>query len=204
MCVDVAVTADLDPNRLFIDEIVDDRKIVRRQVPQDIDVWLEEPEVYAHRVVVANASQLSGSDDLRNMLNGAREKEGVIDHQRDAATGGERYQLLPLGYRSAHRLLDEHVLSGENCATCEVEMGRDRRGDRYGINILVEDLACGREKLPGWETLPDGVAAALTHVGDGGEAELRARRKITEEVGSPVSEPDETNPSQRSSCDRNN
>src|SRR2546427_2780094 len=71
-------------NRPLVQEICEEREIVRREIPQDADVRLKQTEIEPHRVIVIDLSEFPGIDDLPQLPYGAGVYEGVIDHQ-DAA-----------------------------------------------------------------------------------------------------------------------
>ena len=61
---------------------------MRRQVPDDVDVVLEKPQVDPDRVVKQEPAQLAGIDDLLDLPHGAREEERVVDHDPEALFRG--------------------------------------------------------------------------------------------------------------------
>src|SRR5205085_10436908 len=63
------------------DDVVHDREVVRREVPDDVEVVLEEAEVDAHGVEVEQVADLPGRDDLLDAAHRARVDEGVVNHQ---------------------------------------------------------------------------------------------------------------------------
>ena len=71
------------------DDVVHDREVVRGQVPDDVDVALEEAEVDSDGVEVEQVSYTAVGDDLFYLANSARVDEGVIHHQREAARFGQ-------------------------------------------------------------------------------------------------------------------
>ena len=87
--------------------MVDDREIVRRQIPQHVDVGLEQAKVHSNGVVVADATELAAVDQFGDPLHGASEQERVIDHEHDALPARQRHQLLGLGDGGAHRFFDK-------------------------------------------------------------------------------------------------
>ena len=55
--VDVAIAGRLDMDRLLIENIAHDRKIVRREVPQYVQIRLEEAEVDPEGIVGGDGPQ---------------------------------------------------------------------------------------------------------------------------------------------------
>ena len=69
--------------------------------------------------------------------------EGVIDREDEPAALGFVDQPLRLLRGRRHRLLDEHVLAGLQRLHREVEVARDRRGDRDRVDARI---AAGRRR----------------------------------------------------------
>ena len=65
---------------LRLDQIIHDREIVRRQVPDDIHVVLEQPEVHASGVVVVQLPSVPSSISWRIFLHRSGKQERVVDH----------------------------------------------------------------------------------------------------------------------------
>src|SRR5262249_8974244 len=55
-------------------DVVDDRQVVRRQVPDDVHVVLEQAEVNAHAVDVVQFAQLAAVDHLLDQADGPRRR----------------------------------------------------------------------------------------------------------------------------------
>src|SRR6266404_5941227 len=65
--------------RLPADQVIDDGKIMRRQVPEHVDVSLEQTQVDPDAVDVVDPAQLSRIDERFDLANGGTEEKGVID-----------------------------------------------------------------------------------------------------------------------------
>ena len=117
------------------DEIVEDRQIVRRQVPDDVHVVLKHAEVDAHAVDEVEVADLAGLDDLFDLLDGAAVDVGVVDHQDAAGFAGGGDQLLGFVDRCGQRLFDEHVFAGAERANAHRGVRVDRRGDGDGVDV---------------------------------------------------------------------
>src|SRR5262249_2713833 len=107
---------------------------MRRQIPQNINVVLEEAKVDPDRVEVVQIAQLADVDDLLHPTHRSSVNERVIDHQHEAALLSEPDQLLALSHGSGHRLFDEHVLALLEGPPAEFVVCPNRCGDDYGIN----------------------------------------------------------------------
>ena len=76
----VAGADRLDPARRHAERVVHDREVVRGEVPQHVEVGLEQAEVDPDRVEVEDAAELSTRDEVTNLADRARAHERVIDH----------------------------------------------------------------------------------------------------------------------------
>ena len=158
---------------IFVEQVVKDRQIVRREVPEHVDVGLEEAQVDAHRVVVAELAKFAGSQGLADTLNRAGEEIGMIDHQDHALAFGQVHQFFRFRDRRAHRLLDQDVLAGEDRLAGKIEMCGDRRGDEHSLDLAIADhVHCGGNH-PAARYWLQGCAACLILVGYRNEIEVR-------------------------------
>src|SRR5262249_42633675 len=62
------------------EQVIDDRQVVRGQVPENVDVLLEQPQVDADAVDVVDLAQLAGGDQLFHLADGGAVEEGVVHH----------------------------------------------------------------------------------------------------------------------------
>ena len=76
------------------DQVVHDGEIVRRQVPDHVDIVLEQAEIDARGIVVEELSEHAFVDQLADLPHGAGEEERVIDHDLQVSGGGQVDQLL--------------------------------------------------------------------------------------------------------------
>ena len=74
-----------DRDRVFAEQVVEDREIVHGEVGDHVDVALEQAEVHADRVVVVDAPEIAALDDFAHLAHGARVYEGVVDEQHQVA-----------------------------------------------------------------------------------------------------------------------
>ena len=82
------------------DQVVHDGEIVRRQVPDDVDVVLEQAQVDARGIVIEELAEDALVDHLADLADGAGEEEGVIDHDLQILGGGQIDQLRGLAPRT--------------------------------------------------------------------------------------------------------
>ncbi len=180
-------------HRLLVDDVGHDGQIVGRQVPDDVDVVLEEPQVDPDRVVEEELAQLARVDDLLDLLDGAGEEEGVVDHDPEVLLGGEVDELPGLGARRGERLLDEDVLSREERRLGHLVMGEDRRDDGHGVDVRGPD-----EVQRVFQSLDEGKLvlgqgqALLGDVADRDELGPGRGVEIPGHVGPPIAVSDDT------------
>jgi hypothetical protein len=165
-----------------------DRQIVRRQIPQDVDVRLEEPQVDPHRVDVEQVAEAAGRHLPADFLDGAGEQEGVIDEDLPPQARRQREQRFAFLDRGRERLFDEHVASGLEAAPGHLEMARHGNRDGDEVRPRIEKGAQvrgrGRRRIMGRGLLQAvGVEIAQAH-----QPKVVARREVPSQIGSPVPE----------------
>jgi hypothetical protein len=69
-------------------DVVNDAHVVRRQVPDHIDIGLEDAEVDPHTVDIEDFTQRAASHQFAHHADRAREHEGVIHGKQDATLFG--------------------------------------------------------------------------------------------------------------------
>jgi len=182
-----------DSDRLVGDDIVHDGQVVGGQVPDDVDVVLEKPQVDPDRVVEQKFAQLAGIDDLLDFLHGAGEEECVVDHDLEALLGRELDELLGLGARRGERLLDEDMFAREERFLDHLVMGEDRSDDGHGVHVR------GPNEFQGvLHPFDEGIVvlretqALVRNVADCGQLDPGRRMEIPGHIGPPVPVPDDT------------
>src|SRR2546421_4730669 len=81
--LDVTTAKGADADWLPLDQVIHDRKVVRRQVPKHVDVALKQSQVDANRIEVKQFAQLAALENFFHLADGAGVDEGVIHHQRE-------------------------------------------------------------------------------------------------------------------------
>src|SRR5258705_10433462 len=95
--------------RLCRQNIIHDRKIVNREVPNYIHVVLKEPQINAHSIVVVDLAEGVLRDEFTNLSYRTRVDEGVIYHQDSFARLRLFNQLNRLLRVGGERLFDQHM-----------------------------------------------------------------------------------------------
>ena len=164
------------------------------QIPDDADVVLEKPEIHSHRVVVVDVAEVTAVHDLTDFPDRARVDERVIDHQHPAAPLRKVHQARRLFGGRGERLFDHDVLAGLERAAREVEVRRDRRRDRDGVDGLIDDhlVGAGGHPHPGMARR-GAVEARRAQVADGVHDDPGSFREVADEIGTPVAVTDDAN-----------
>ena len=118
-----------------LDEVIHDGKIVRRKIPENVDIVLEKPQVDASGIVVVELSQSSFVKQLADLLHRAGEEEGVIHHDLEILLSREVDQFLPLRGIAGERLLNENVLTVLQRSFRQLVVGPDRSNDRNSVDL---------------------------------------------------------------------
>ena len=121
--------------REAVEQEVDDREIVRREVPHHVHVVLEHAEVDADAVDVTEVAELALVEELLHLPHRRAVDERVVDHQGEALLVGERDHPLRVGDGVRERLLDEDVLAGLERLDRERRVRAHGRGDGDGIDV---------------------------------------------------------------------
>ena len=106
-----------------------------REVPDDVDVMLEQAEIHSRRVEVIERSQRAAVDELTDLPDGAVEHERVIDHELEVFPLCQLDQLLGLLRRRREWLLNEHMLAVLEGGFRQIEMRPDRRDHRDRVDV---------------------------------------------------------------------
>ncbi len=123
----------------LVDEVGEDREVVRREVPEHVHVVLEEAQVDAHGVEVVQVAELPHVDDLLHLAHGARVDESMIHHQDEAMPLGDFAELLPLRDGARQRLLHQHVLVRRKRSHRERVVAEDGCGDDDRFDLAVSE-----------------------------------------------------------------
>ena len=124
---------------LFLQQVVEHREVVHREVPDHVHVVLEQAEIHPRAVVVVDVAEIAGADDLADLLDRAGVDEGVVDHQGQVAARRFFDQPPRIVGGGGDRLFDDDVLAGAQRGKGQLVMRRDRRGDQHGIDGGVVD-----------------------------------------------------------------
>ena len=178
-----------DGLRLLADEVEDHGEVVHAERPERVLVAADDAEVLAVRVHAQELAELAGVEELLQLEDARVVQQQMAGHEHEAALTREPQQLLHLGALHRRRLLDEHVLARLERLLRERVVGRHRRRDDDGVELVVGEqlVEVGRHprlRMPCRELLPQllrGVAEPR---------ELGELVEVADEVLPPVAEAD--------------
>src|SRR6266436_10361872 len=114
-------------NWVLVENVLDDRDVVNRQIPDHIDVVLEQAQARADSVIVIDVAEHPVADQLANLSNSGSIEEGVIHQQNQVST----YRLFNQDQRLFWRKTDSNSPSLREGKGC---------GQPLQASIAVSDL----------------------------------------------------------------
>ena len=163
------------------------------QVPDDVDVVLEQPEVDPDAVHVVEVAQLARIDQVLDAADGVAEEVGVVDHQHPAVAGRPGRPGLGLRGRwrpAASRPVRAGRLPGTACDGKWVEHGG---GDRHGVKGQLEKLVQRPHTLDVSVVASDRLQPLRIRVADRHDLGQRTGGEVADEVRTPVARSDDGN-----------
>ena len=106
---DAADASRADAVGRFAQQVHQDRDVVRREIPDDVEVRAEEPEPDAHRVDVSDVAERAERDHRTQLGDRRHVRTDVAHHQDATATLREIDELTRVRRARRERLLHEHV-----------------------------------------------------------------------------------------------
>ena len=168
--LDVGVPGATDTARPGIEKEPHDADVMRGEVPDDVDVLPDLPEVEAPRVEVVDIAEGSGVELLLGPPEGIVVDEGVPGHQGESAIMGDTREFEALGAGCGERFLDEDVLAGQQCLAGEGVVRLGGGGDDDGVDARrIEEGGPGIVECDGGIPCADVVQPGGVGVGDGCE-----------------------------------
>src|SRR6185437_352602 len=80
---DMGFAAAIYADRNFVEDVKDDRDVVRSEVPGNIDVLLKKAQVQAARTDITDVANVATINDLFDLSDGWRIQKGVAYHQNE-------------------------------------------------------------------------------------------------------------------------
>src|ERR1019366_1852024 len=108
---------------------------MRRQIPDDIAIMLEQAQVDSGRIVVVELAQNAFVEQFPDSSHYARKQERVIHHDLEVLLLGEIDEFFGLRYIASERLLDKHMLAVFESSLGEVVMRPDGSDHRNCVDV---------------------------------------------------------------------
>src|SRR4029077_12302228 len=178
----------------FAENVQNDRNVMRRQIPSDIDILLEQTKIQAPRINIADLAKVSGLNYFNDFSYGSRIQKRVIDHQNQVVAFGDVNQFLTLLRRRRHGLFDKRMLASEETRLRQRIMGLDRSGNDNRV-----DVAPGDESLRISNALDIPIQRANMlyacdiQITDCYELAAGKASEVTNQKGSPITTPKHAN-----------
>ncbi len=181
-----------DPDRVPVEQVVHDRDVVGGEVPDHVQIVLEQAQADPDGVEVQHVPDRPALDDLLDLVHGGVVDEGVIHHQREAPGVRELHERLRRLGGMRHRLLDQNVLAGLEGRLREGVVGPHRRADRQRVDLRVPEEVLEAGVGPGGGVAPlQGRDTPGVKIADRPELGAFGGAEVAEEVGAPVTQPDD-------------
>ena len=119
LVADVTAADGRHRERLLPEQVIHYRQVVRSEVPNNVHVVLEKPQIHTHGIEIIDLAKATGGDDLLHLADSTRIDECMIDKDRQPFLFCQVDQLVGLGNTRGHRFFDKDVLSGVQRAFCD-------------------------------------------------------------------------------------
>src|SRR5271166_5771022 len=188
---DVRVTLAVYCQREFLQDMQDDRDVVRGKVPGHVDILLKEPQVEAARIDVPDLADVSGLDNLGDFTDGSRIKECVANHQHQPLAFSDFDKFFALRRRGGHRFLDQRMFTGKQGGLGQWKVVLDRRGDDNCIQPhAIEQMSKVSHALYIRIQAPHVLQSRFAEIAHRSEIAIGQRFEVPNEIGAPISTSD--------------
>ena len=166
---------------------------MRPEIPEHVDVELEQTEIHALAVDVLDSAHAVGVEDPLHLDDRRVVHEGVPDHERLSRALGGSHDRLRVADGAGERLLDENVLPGGERLLGELAVGSDRSRDAHRVDrAIVEELVMGGRRAHRREALAYGLEPLLGEIRDRDRLGPGHLAQVADEVRSPVTRTDDS------------
>lgn len=166
---------------------------MRSEIPENVDVMLEQPQVDAGGIVVIQPSQSSLSEQLGNFSYRAGKEEGVIHHDPEVFLDGQIDELLTLRNVAGEGFFDEDMLAIFKSGLGQLIVGPHRSDDGNGIDVgRSDDLHRVRGDVHAGISFVGALLRRGTHLRDGPNLGTLQAGKVPDHIGSPITVADYT------------
>ena len=121
---------------------------MRREVPGDVNLFLEEAQIEAPRIDVAEVTKIPGLNNFNNLTHGRRIEKCVVNHQDQTLAFGDIDQFFTFGGSRGHRLLNKCMFTGVQAGLGQGMVILDRSRNNHCVQSrTVKELLMIRQAL---------------------------------------------------------
>ncbi len=171
---------------------VEDRQVVRSQIPEDVDVGLHQAKVDPGGIDVQDVAEYTLGDDIADVLDSGCVAVGVVDHQDPVGVlSGQHHRSG--GLRAVReRLLHHDVLARSQRGKGYRRMRASRCRNCHGIDVVASQQSLQRRLHLDRRPRTDHLASAvLVEVTDGDQVPVRRAAEVADKVRTPVTGSDD-------------
>jgi hypothetical protein len=172
---------------------IDDREVVRGEVPEHVHIRLHQPQVDPDRVDEQDLAEVPVGDELSYLEHGRCVAVGVIGHQHQGPVQRVLHHRPPPLARVCERFFHQDVFSRGERGPGDGVVSRGRGRDRHRVHGLVGEQIVQSAVHPHSATGQTSCPVDVEIV-DRDEVPARARPKIPDQVRSPVARADDGDP----------
>ena len=170
-----------------VEQIEHHGNVVGRQIPDHVDVALEDPEVDASRVVVVDVPHFARVEVLFHLLDGAGEEVRVIDRQDAAGGAGGGNHPFGVAHVRGQRLFDKDMLAPLQRFQHEGAVRVRGRRDEHRVDRWIGQQFVHVGRQPGGGIgAPGGGQPRRIEVGDRYKLNADVLGRVAREVWPPV------------------
>src|SRR5262245_15522743 len=147
------------PLGLVLEQVIEDSDVVRRQIPDGVDILADRPEVGPCSVKIVDLPELFRRHALLHLPHAGVVEKRIPDHQHTPRRRGQLAQRVAASDVQRHRLFDQHVMAALERRLHQFAVRRCGGGDDHRIDAIAG------------EYLRDGLASR-----DGGIARSHVRQ----------------------------
>ena len=184
-----------DSSRFAVYEIVHDRNVVRRQIPDDIDIVLKQAKVDAHGIEIVQFSKIAVVDEPFYGLDRTGVDESMVHHDLQPLLFGQVDEALGLFHGGRERFLHEQVLAVGQHLHAKRIMSRNRCGDDNGIDVgrLQDVVGIIGQPTYGRELPTDEIQTLRSRIADSRHLHIVKGVEVPDQIRSPVAAADYAN-----------
>ena len=136
-CLQVGLPAGDEVDWVRAQPVAQHREVVRRQIPEGVDVLPDGAETGALEVQVPDLAEQALVDVPLDRAHGGVEQKRVAHHERPAGALLCGHERLGIRHGSGQRLLDEYMYAGVEARLDHLSVCRGRGGHDDGVNVPI-------------------------------------------------------------------